>query len=274
MSKNSLKLFWYSTVHKIFSLPDRILKYLLQMHFSYGVFHEGIFLGLLSKETLEQLSYRKYSKLNQYKSYEWNKRGFFEWETAIVQKYFMSCKNIMVLAAGGGREMIALKEFCLNSVGYESNENIRVAGNFLIDHLELDLIIHPSKINDCPIPEEVFDGIILGWGAYTHIIGRKQRLELLEKMKKSVAPGSPMLISFWSQAREYSFEKKVYNFANRIKDFFGKEKIENGDRYIGVFGHYFTKDEIRLELALAGLKMVEFDNMHYGYVVCFSETSN
>ena len=71
--------------------------------------HEGFWLGCLSAEDLNAVTAGHYEQSREYSSPEHNQRGLFDWEAAALNRYFQPGSRILVAAAGGGREILALR---------------------------------------------------------------------------------------------------------------------------------------------------------------------
>src|SRR5437588_587651 len=70
----------------------------------------GVWLGVLSDDRLRALDERYYARSDLYRTSEWNERGLFWWEREAVSEHFPREGTIAVLACGGGREVLALRE--------------------------------------------------------------------------------------------------------------------------------------------------------------------
>lgn len=103
---------------------------------------------------------------------------------------------------------------------------------------------------DC-VPTElgVYDGIIIGWNCYSHIIGSKSRTNFLTQLYKHIKIGGPILISFYSTDKKSSCHYWISKIANIIQFIkFSKERLEVGDRIDQHVSHIFTEEEIEREL--------------------------
>src|SRR6476620_9831721 len=95
------------------------LQFLLRLHLraSRGIYKAyvslqavltGFWLGILGRDCLPLLDQLIYDECQVFDTEEWNRRGFFEWEKAALDRYFAGCKHLLVGGAGGGREVLAL----------------------------------------------------------------------------------------------------------------------------------------------------------------------
>jgi hypothetical protein len=257
-----LYLFCFKILAKIIRFFVKVLRFIHALV-------QGFWLDVLSKKSLYALTRHYYERgdKNQYKSASWNKKGYLPWEEYVIHRYFKDCKKIMVLGAGGGREVLALlKAGCLVH-GYESNPNLVKCANELIEKQWYTTRIQYLAEDMPPQSRGKYNGIILGWGVYSHIKGRETRIRLIKRLSDNMYNNSPLLISFWaisSYPGDFKFKKRVANFFTTIKR---SDKVELGDELSVHFSRIFTKKDIESELAEAGLKMTHYDDREYGNAV-------
>src|SRR5690606_15793370 len=132
----------------------------------------AICLGLLSEKALAAIDKAVYDTRRSYRDPEHNQRGFFPWEEEAMRLYFGGCRRIMVLAAGGGREVIALRRRGIEAEGWECNERLLTSGLKLLSGLGMPPVLHPMHRNTAPEGVGMWDGVILGWSMYMLVPGR------------------------------------------------------------------------------------------------------
>ena len=112
----------------------------------------------------------------------------------------------------------------------------------------------------CADTGKTYDGLIVGWGAYTHISGSRQRIAFLKEMRRHVGKGDPLLLSFWARSQIRASDLKVTMVvANMIRSLFRRERVELGDMLSNLgYAHFFTREEISSELRKGGFEMVEY----------------
>jgi hypothetical protein len=172
-----------------------------------------------------------------------------------------------VATIGGGREVVALNQIGFDVDGFECNRQLfefaeklfeeeNVSGEF---HLALpDAVWHFGRI---------FDGAIIGWGAYMLIQGRAGRIDFLKKMREQIRDGVPLLVSFFARQPDDVYFRRIYATANFFRALSGREKIELGDDDINplTFFHWFSEAEINVEFAEADFTMVYYSTHEYGH---------
>ena len=121
--------------------------------------------------------------------------------------------------------------------------------------------------NTVPAGSEVYDGLVIGWGAYMLVPGRDRRVTLLRELRSRVDTGAPILLSFFARRRrdvQLRIAADVGSFVRRI---LGRERVEVGDSLEPNFVHWFLEDEIASELAAGGFTMEFFAAAPYGHAV-------
>ncbi|AFZ34577.1 hypothetical protein Sta7437_0997 [Stanieria cyanosphaera PCC 7437] len=253
----SLKLYKYSC-----SLLSKIQAAL-------NVIFAGFWLGILNRKTLQLADRIFYDNDSMYQDEAYNRSGFWDWEVQAIQDYFESSKKILVAGAGGGREIYALHKSGYQADGFECNPNlVEFANNFLSkEGINSQVKIAPR--DTCPTFNQVYDGLIVGWGAYTNIQGKQHRIEFLKQMRSQVKNQAPLLLSFFPRKGNNLSYKLIALIGNLIRSLPWAEKIELGDSLLPhrIFVHYFTKEEIEYELNEAGFKLIFFANDNYGYAI-------
>lgn len=125
-----------------------------------------------------------------------------------------------------------------------------------------------------PPGEASYDGLVLGWSAYTHMPTKGRRIRFLQDFRKHVPPRSRLIVSFFTRTSDSSYEKRVY----RVGAFSGfilrrKEPLEVGDRIEwSRFVHRFTRDELEAEMRTGGFRVECYgEDSSGGYAVAISE---
>jgi hypothetical protein len=227
----------------------------------------GLWLGVMGEKSLDLYNELHYNNSEKYADDNYNLSGLFEWEKESIKKYFSKAKNILLLAAGGGRETVALIRMGYNVDSYECNKKLVEYGNVFLQRYTKDYKIKYLQKDSVPDLIMKYDGIIIGWGAYSHIRGSRNRIAFLEKLQPFLNKDAPLMISFLTKEEKGRQEK----ITKKISDFFRllryKEKIEPGDRLQASFVHYFTKQEIINELIQSNYRELDYYDIDYGCVI-------
>lgn len=230
--------------------------------------HQGIWLGLLDGPGLQAATERYYATPGRYTGAYHNEAGFLGWEGALIERYFGACRTVLVGAAGGGREVLALARRGVAVDAFDCSPTLVATAQRVLAAQGLSATIRLAPPDVVPDGLGTYDGVILGWGAYSHVVGRAARVALLRALAAHLRPAGPLLFSFQTRpgdpAAQRSFEwiratARAVRVARR-----SSATPELGDTLPGYFAHKFTRSEIEVEAAAAGLAIEHFRELEYG----------
>ncbi len=259
----------YPFAIKIFVLTGVILQKLSDL--SRACF-AGFWLGILKRETIDLTNMFVYDKMDMYRKDEYNRSGLFRWEEKMVDKYFQRCKSLLVAGTGGGREVLALSRLGYDVDGFECNSDLVERANEFLKKEGLNSNIHLVPPDQCPDSTKIYDGLIIGWGVYMHIQGRKQRISFLKKLRSQTREMAPILLSFYFRSESPLYFRVVATIGNVIRLVLWRDYLEIGDTflYISDFNQYihcFAKDEIDFELHEGGFHLDSYYSEEYGHAI-------
>lgn len=251
-------------VIRISSWSLRLLKKMYS--FSDAVL-SGFWLGVLSEKNIGKYNDLHYDAGLTYINDNYNLSGLQRWEHEMLKKFFSKSTTFMIIGAGGGRETAALRKWEREVDSYEcSGRLVRYANDFLRRN-NIDATVTYLEKNSVPQTSKQYDGIILGWGAYSHIPGSGKRTTLLRALQPFCRKETRIMISFLVKDGMGRKDKIIKNVSNFFRYFTGRSKTESGDRLLSYYAHFFDKSEIDAELTAAGFKMLEYSDLEYGCAV-------
>ena len=260
-----LRVRCYARVNRGFNLALRVLEAL----------HEGCWLGLLDADDLNAVTAAYYATAPYYASREHLLSGFQDWEKIAIDRYFQRGTRILVAAAGGGREVIALRKACFNADGFECSPRLLAAAQALFDENGESGYITPSLPDAVPLGPATYEGLIVGWSAYTHIPTKARRIAFLQSLRLRALPRAPLLLSFFTVGSRSKYENLVYRTATLCRFLFRarKESVSPADRLSwNRYDHPFTRNELESELESAGFSLVHFgEENNCGHAVGIAE---
>lgn len=228
--------------------------------------HTGFWLGILGEKGLDYSDELFYNNSKHYLDDKYNESGLYEWERMMIGKHFSNVNRILLIAAGGGRETLALGKMGKDTDSYECNPVLIAYGNDLLARNNIKDEIKYLPRNSMPEAGN-YDGIIIGWGAYSLMRGKKTRLSFLEKVKPFMKSGTPLMISFLYTTERTGRDRTIKKISGFFRFFRRGPETELGDRLVPDFIHYFTEDEIRGEMSAAGLKTDDYYASEYGCLI-------
>ena len=246
--------------HSCFTFLKKLTSFL-------DAFHSGFWLGALGKKGIAYSDELHYRTNTIYVEDEYNEKGLYDWEEYIVKNHFAEVKTIMLIAAGGGREVIGLSRMGFRVDAFECNPALVEYGNKLLNKNKIESSISHLPRNTVPSQTKTYDAVIIGWGAYSHIKGRPSRIKFLKDLQAFMHPGSRLMISFiWVKGRNCR-DKMIQRVSGFVGFFTRNERSELGDKLVPNFIHYFCEDEIKAELIQTGYRVIEYDEIKHGFII-------
>ncbi len=227
----------------------------------------GVWLGLLPRRVLYTIDAAYYDSQRYYRTDVYNRRGLWPWEQRAFDTYFAGCRSVLVAAAGGGREVLALRRLGFDAQGFECHPDLARFANQLLEQDGQPSDIKLAARDTCPDFSRTYDGLIVGWGAYMLIRGREQRIEFLRQLRKHAELDTPVLLSFFHLAggiRRYQIAAAI---GSALAWVLRGERVEVGDFLVPNFAHFFTRQELEGELRAGGFELVFFATDEYGHAV-------
>lgn len=255
---------WYKLVARISQASFRFLKNLTNI---LDALFSGFWLGVMGKKSIAYSDELYYNYTPSYSDEKYNESGFFGWEKPIIEKYFSDAKNILLIAAGGGREVIALNKMGIEVDAYECNPKLVEFGNSLLKKHDINSSIKSLARNSVPDDIRQYDGIIIGWGAYSLIRGRESRIGFLNSLRPFFKSDTFLMASFIYSTRRSRKDKIIKQVSDFLTFLHKKDRTEIGDRLVPNFLHYFSEEEIKSEFAQADLKVIDYSCTDYGCLI-------
>jgi hypothetical protein len=235
----------------------------------------GLWLGLLSRQNIHALDQQYYSKKGMgsepnFFSNVYNRSGLFAWEKRVLSDYFGGCRRLLLYGAGGGRDALALKRLGHRVDAFDANPDLVGAANELLREEGYDAGVHVVPRDQCCSTGLTYDGIIVSYGTYGYVQGRKRRIRLLRQLRAQTQAQCPIFVSFNHQPRTSSFEASLRLaalLANMIRGALRRERAEVGDWLRPYYCHYLTQEEVASELLEGGFRMLDYNTTEYGHAV-------
>jgi 2-polyprenyl-3-methyl-5-hydroxy-6-metoxy-1,4-benzoquinol methylase len=202
-----------------------------------------------------------------YHSGEYNRRGLWDWEKRVLTDYFAECKRLLLIGAGGGREVLALLQLEYDVDGFESHPDLVAVANDLLRSEGCDSVVRQAPRDEAPNTGAMYDGIIVGWSMYMLVQGRERRISLLRQLRAQTRPGCPVLVSFYYRTSTPKAYKVATHVANIIRRVLGRQPADVGDWLQPEYVHFFTREEVTSELSEGGFEAINYCTTGYGHAI-------
>jgi hypothetical protein len=227
----------------------------------------GFWLGILGRDTIYLIDKYYYDSQKRYHEQGYNRGGLFTWEHKVIDTYFNQCKRILVGGAGGGREVLALCKLGYEVDGFECHPELAAFANKVLKKEGLLAKVQLVPRDECPNSNKMYNGLIVGWGVYMHIQGKKKRITFLKNMRAKVFQQSPILVSFYYRNQNARYFRVTAAIANGLRWILGRSPVELGDSLDPNYAHNFTEAEISEELRQGGFEIISYKSEEYGHAV-------
>lgn len=228
----------------------------------------GFWLGVLPKNILHLADQDYYNTTRMYSDLTYNQQGLWPWESYAIETYFQSCQSLLLIGAGGGREVYALAKLGYHVDGYECHPGLVEFANQLLTSASFSSRVQWLERDSVPQTDQQYQGAIVGWSAYMLIQGRENRIRFLKQLRILLPINAPILISFYHHPnKDYFHFKVVVKVGNLFRRLFRQDLLEIGDDLAPEFVHYFNQAEIEQELKEAGFHLAFYGSQDYGHAV-------
>ena len=254
---------------RCFAVADRWLDRAVRL---MKIIHEGFWLGCLSPDELNAVTTEHFDHSRSHSSNTHNRSGLFEWEQNALDEFFHARSRVLVAGAGGGREVLALRQSGFEAEGFECSPALVDASHRIFDELaDSDYLVHCPPDSVPPGPP-TYDALIVGWTVYTHIPTKERRIRFLDALRRRALPHAPLLISFFTRQGCHSIDDILAYRLAKVCSVFGRargEPLEIGDHIsFARYEHLFTQDELVEELKDSGFEVAHFaQEADFGYAV-------
>ncbi|MFZ0733519.1 MAG: hypothetical protein WAM79_14420 [Candidatus Sulfotelmatobacter sp.] len=257
---------------KCFAAADRSVDRLIRL---LKIVHEGFWLGWLNSDELNAVTSEHFDHSQFYSSNSHNRIGLFDWEQEALSRFFRPGSHVLVAGAGAGREVLALRKSGFEAEGFECSPALVEASQRLFDELGESNYVVYCPPDSVPPGSPLYNALIVGWGAYTHIPTRARRIRFLQAFGERAFGNAPLLLSFFTRKTGSRDDVLVYRLA-RLCSLFSparKASLDIGDRIsYARYIHSFTEQELAEELKAAGVRLAQFvDKGEFGYAVGIPE---
>ena len=230
-----------------------------------GAAYRGIWLGLLDDHDLRRITEDWYSKNPQYQAATYDRSGLTTWERDTVERFFGNVRRVLIGACGGGREAIALAERGFEVDAFDCNRDLVACSRQMSG---LSTRIFYADPDHVPDDLGTYDGFIMGWGAYSHILPRAARVRFLHAIKAHLHPSAPVLLSFMIRTTRGEIKFRLTRaIANCLRTMRLAPKVELGDSLSETLDHHFNRAELESELREAGFEPCLYSEEFYGHAV-------
>jgi 2-polyprenyl-3-methyl-5-hydroxy-6-metoxy-1,4-benzoquinol methylase len=202
------------------------------------------------------------------------RHGLFDWETkALTTPPFPKSGRILLGAAGGGRELEGIAQLRFEVTAFELSPQLLKGAREIASNYRGCKAIQGSYADftsGAIGSAETYDGIVLGWGSFSHLLSKNDRLDLLNTCRQR-APQAPVLLSYLAAPDlPEGKAEKLRRWLQRFHRFLGLNPAHTTlDVFspTGGFTHLFQPNEIEELTDQAGYSIALAKLVPYPHVV-------
>ena len=220
------------------------------------------------KEKLRNLVRRNYEEISE--NFNLTRKKEIWPEIRQVADKIKDGDRVLDLGCGNGRLLEALKDKKIKYLGMDASESLIKKARLNYPGYEFTV----QDILDLKLEKIEKYNYIFCLAVLQHIPSQELRVEVLKEIKKLLIPGGEIVISNWNlwQSKKH-FPLIVKNYFIKI---FGQSKLDFGDLIFSWknsrgeeisqrYYHAFTKNELRLLIKKAGLRIKKIYSDNYNY---------
>ncbi|MBC8354832.1 MAG: hypothetical protein H8E66_22880 [Planctomycetes bacterium] len=232
----------------------------------------GIFMGLVDDESFQAFDTYPFDETKPVDVSAETERGLEPWERHIVREHFTDAKSVLVVGAGGVRELVGLNELGYDTTGVEFGPALCEASRRELTLRESTATIKTATRFEVPRKTEPYDAVFVARKFISHVHDRTNRIALLEAIRKSLRADAPLVLGFYTRERDTLAFRMQAALANILRRLRGRREfpVEVGDHLdpeSPLYHHHFVWEELREELREAGFTPVEYELNWFGWAV-------
>ncbi len=259
---------------KLLGLSQRIASFCTG---AFECFQSAVFMGLIDDKVFRKWdTYPYHENPGSVDSLKDMERGFKDWEQKIVDDHASHHGLTLVIAAGGGREAVALKKRGSFVEGIEFDADLAASTNEVLETGQWQIPVTHQPHFEVPEPAEGYDTVFIGRLYLSYIYDRTVRIESLKKVRMAMKEDGILIFGYYMRpedpkaglARSFRLQAPIANLLRKIRGKNNQQRVEIGnhlDPYIPNFHQHFIEQEVTDELREAGFDMIEQGKTWFGW---------
>lgn len=232
----------------------------------------GLFMGLVDDETFQPFDTFPFDESKTLDVRDEAARGLEPWERHVARQHLADVKSILVVAAGGVRELVGFHELGFETTGVEYGRQLCEASQRELTRRECSATIQWSERLAVPHGAEPFDAAFVARKFLSHVHDRRRRIELLTNIRDTLRPGATLVVACYIRPRDTLAFRMQAALANMLRKLRGRRgcPVEVGDHLdpdTPLYHHHFVWQELSDELREAGFSTVEHETTWFGWAV-------
>lgn len=232
----------------------------------------GLFMGLIDKQNFQYFDTYPFNESEEIDLSRETQLGLEPWERQIEQQHLTGKENLIVIAAGGNRELVGFQELGYNAVGIEYGIGLCEASEqALIASGNQPSIVHADRFLISGAADS-YDAAFIARKYLSHVHDRTVRVKFLQNIRNVLSQDAILACGYYTREHDGLAFRAQALVANALGKLLGRtdQTVETGDHLdpdTPLYHHHYTLDEVRSELQEAGFEVVDHGNEWFGWAV-------
>lgn len=188
--------------------------------------------------------------------------AFLDWEEGFYTRSLRAGDRVLLVGCGSGRDLIALLGLGCRVEGLDPVPECIAAAAQRLARRGLTAPLHTGWVETMTL-DTVYDAVVFSWDCYGLIQHRATRVRVLSAVRRHLAPGGRVLLSYVAAGRPP--RPLLIGLARAVARLSGSDwRPERGDVLVPTdaspagahYEHHFRRDEIEREVQAVGLRVV------------------
>ncbi|MDF1739417.1 MAG: class I SAM-dependent methyltransferase [Verrucomicrobiales bacterium] len=241
--------------------------------------HSAVFMGVIDDEVLQEYDTYPYGDWKDAAPVSGDVKGVADWLDAFIASHVTRSSRVLVVGAGGGKELIKLRETGCSVVGIEFDQSLFAETSTMLlrsaDGGGITLR-HAERFN-LESERTDFDVVIVPRFYTSFVQGRPERVRFLKACSERLKEGGVIAFDYFTRPESetvpasllFTLQPPVANLL-RILRGGRKRRIETGDHLdpkVPLLHHHYSRANLDIELSEAGLTAAERGQTWFGWSV-------
>jgi len=216
-------------------------------------------LRLYSPELIERLGQDYFGRAEKFAEPEVVNSGLRQFERAAVERFFPKPPvRVFVPGCGGGREVLGLYQLGYLVDAVEPAHRLATTAGATLSRLEGVRVRNLSVQAWAHDNADEFAAILTGWGLWTSLLSRQDRLQVLKAFARA-CPDGPVLISFWRSEPNPEGPSPSSLLSRWLSQIAASSTEPGTDWWRGLYVHRVSQEELERESAEAGYVLAHYE---------------
>ncbi|MEC5126354.1 class I SAM-dependent methyltransferase [Verrucomicrobiales bacterium BCK34] len=241
--------------------------------------HSAVFMGVIDDEVLQEYDIYPYGDWKDAAKVSGDVKGVADWLDVFISSHVTRSSRVLVVGAGGGKELIKLRETGCSVTGIEFDQALFAETSTMllrsVDGAGITLR-HAERFN-LEGERKDFDIVIVPRFYTSFVQGRPERVRFLKACSERLREGGVIAFDYFTRPESetapasflFKFQPPVANFLRLLRGG-GKRRIETGDHLdpkVPLLHHHYSHANLDIELSEAGLTAAEQGETWFGWSV-------